>query len=189
MRNGFNQFSVPYMNELTANQFNAASVFNGNTPLGFVNYSMDIISNFFQNPQNPPETGRPEDFEEVIINGRKVLRRKRTQIEGILGLPSPTTPPIAGGTNPASTGIKKCDANSTFFDRILGRCCIGEVINGKCILISDGKGTIGDDPTKSGKKAEEAIKNPLSAVTELSTKTVIILIGLILLIAAVVSMR
>lgn len=184
MRNGFNQFGVPYMNELTANQFNAASVFGGNMPLSFVNYSMDIISNFFQNPKNPPQTGRPEDFEEVIINGRKVLRRKRTQIEDILGLPSrtPTTPPIAGD-------IKKCDANSTFFDRILGRCCVGEIIDGKCILVSDGKGTLGDDPSKSGQKMEELLKNPLGGLTELSTKTVVILVGLILLIAAIVSLR
>lgn len=185
MRNGFNQFNIPYMNELTANQFGAASTFGGNMPLGFINYSMDVISSFFQNPNNPPQTGRPEDFEEVIINGRKVLRRKRTQIEDILGLPSrtPTTPPIVEGD------IKKCDANSSVFDRMLGRCCVGEIKDGKCILVSDGKDVLGDDIGKTGKTAEDFFKNPLSGLTELSTRTVIILIGLILLIAAVVSLR
>ncbi|MCI0612539.1 hypothetical protein L0244_06075 [bacterium] len=179
------------MNELTANQFNAGSVFGGNMPLGFINYSMDVISNYFQQPKNPPQTGRPEDFEEVIFQGRKVLRRKRTQIEDILALPSrpPVTPPIAGGQNPAITGVKKCDANNTFFDRIFGRCCVGEIRDGKCILVSDGKGTIGDEPTHSGKKVDELLQNPLSGLTDLSTKTVVILVGLILLIAAVVSLR
>ncbi|MCI0613428.1 hypothetical protein L0244_10590 [bacterium] len=182
MRNGFNQFSIPYMNEITANQIGAASVFNGNTPLGFINYSFDAISNFLNQRPDEPRTGRPEDFEEVVINGRKVKRRKVTQIDQIL------TPPIAGGVNPAS-GIKKCDANSTFFDRLLGRCCVGEVVNGKCMLVSDGKDSIGDDPSKSGEKAEGLLKNPLGAVTELNTKIVVILIGLILLLGAIVSLR
>lgn len=182
MRNGFNQFQIPYMNEITANQLGAASQFNGNTPLGFVNFSFDTISNFLQQTPSAPRTGRPEDFEEVIIRGRKVLRRKQTQIDQILTPPTfPQTPPIA-------SGIRKCDASSTFFDRILGKCCIGEVVNGKCLLISDGKDVLGDDPTKSGKKVEGAIES-IGGFAELSTRTVIILIGLILLIAAVVSMR
>ena len=196
MRQGFNTFSVPYMNELTAGQFNAASVFNGNMPLGFVKYSMDVISNF-TNGQQQPQAGRPEDYEEVQMKiGGKIItvkRRKRTQIDDILQLPdrtAPITPPIAGGQSPAqsATGLKKCDDNSTFLDRILGRCCIGEIVNGQCVLVSDGKGTIGDDPTHSGKKVGDAI-DAIGGLTELSTRTVVILVGLILLIAAIISLR
>jgi len=191
MRNGFNQFTVPYMNELTANQYNATSVFGGNMPLGFVQYSMDVINGWFQQPV--PRTGKPEDFEEVIINGRRVLRRRRTQADDIFNLPStgttsPTTPPIAGGTNPTQQGaIQKCTDANGIIDRLLGRCCPFEVINGKCIMVSDGKDTM-PDPYGAGKKVEGMIES-VGGLTEISNRTVIILIGLILLIAAIVSLR
>lgn len=168
MRNGFNQFNVPYMNELTANQFNAASVFGGNMPLGFVNYSMDVINSFFQNP-SAPQTGRPEDFEEVIINGKKVLRRKVTQIGEILGLPqqpsTPSTPPIAGGCPPGEVPYKD----------ILGMQRCGKRMQ--------------SDPTPEEKEKAGIGSNLFGGFDLLNTKTVIILVGLVLLIAAVVSMR
>lgn len=52
MRNGFNQFSIPYMNELTANQLGAASQFGGNMPIGFINYSLDQVASWFATPQD-----------------------------------------------------------------------------------------------------------------------------------------
>lgn len=181
MRNGFNQFSVPYMNELTANQFNAASVFGGNMPLGFVNYSMDVINSFFQNP-SAPQTGRPEDFEEVIINGRKVLRRKTTQLGTILGLPSatpglpqtPTTPPIAGGTNPAA---KQCPPGEVPYNPTLAPW-----------LTLCGK-QMQSDPTPEEKEKAGIGSDLFGGFELLNTKVVIILVGLVLLIAAVVSLR
>lgn len=181
MRQGFSQFSIPYMNELTANQFNASSVFNGNMPLGFVNYSMDVISNFFQNPDAPqvdPKTGmpnRPQDFETVIINGRKVLRRKISEIDTILGLPGtgtqPTTPPIAGGTNPAN----QCPPGEVPYTDILGfkRC-------GKRMQ---------SDPTPEEKEKAGISSNVFGSFELLNTKVVVILIGLVLLVAAIVSLR
>lgn len=72
MRNGFNQFSIPYMNELTANQLGVASTFGGNTPLGFINQSLGTISNWFQGPCpyaggcGPPGRITPGEFERII---------------------------------------------------------------------------------------------------------------------------
>jgi|SRR5215831_9828046 len=44
------------------------------------------------------------------------------------------------GQAPApASGMKKCDEKSTWFDRITGRCCIGEVVNGECVMKSDGE--------------------------------------------------
>jgi len=172
MRQGFNQFSIPYMNELLANQYGAASQFNGNMPLGFVNYSMDIINSFFQNP-NDPKTGRPEDFEEVIINGKKVLRRKTTQLGQILGLPpttaTPTTPPI----NPQGN----CPPGQVEYKDIFGYKHCGTQMQ--------------SDTTPEERKAAgiKTLENPFSSLFELSNKTVIILVGIVILIAALVSLR
>lgn len=180
MRNGFNQFSLPYMNELTANQFGAASVFGGNTPLPFIRYSMDTIANWFQG-QQAPQTGRPEDFEEVIINGRRVLRRKQTQLDQILQLPNVgpggtpgTFPGQVGGQAGQGSGIKKCDENSSFFDRFLGRCCVGEIdAQGNCVLVNSSK-------PMSSEEAQKLIKAPID-----TKGIVIVVVGALLLLVAV----
>jgi len=174
------------MNELTANQFGAASVFGGNTPLSYINYSLDTIAAFYQG-KSAPQTGRPEDFEEVVINGRRVLRRKQTPLDQILRLPdigpggtAGTFPgPVAGQGQgqPQGGGLKKCDDNSTFLDRFLGRCCVGEIVNGECVLVNSSK-------PMSSEEAQALIKKPID-----TKGIIIVVVGLVILFAAILSLR
>lgn len=179
-RNGFNSFSVPYMNELTANQYNVASIFNGNMPVGFVNHSLETISNFFQNPQKPKPATGPEILQ-MPNRGIQFPEPGTPPIyDGDTGQTIPGTPPII----PPNTASK---AGCNIIDLILGRPCTGPLV-GNAPMKSDGKGTLGDDPTHSGAAVDSVIKS-VGGLGELSTRTIIVVIGIVILVAAIVSLR
>lgn len=178
MRNGFNQFNVPYMNELTANALGGAAQFGGNMPLGFINFSLDQIAGWLQdNPQTgaepcpyPGGCGPPGR-----ITSGGVFDRIIKQLPG--QTPTPTgTPPIAGGCPPGQKeyydilGFKHCGAP----------------------MVSDGKGTMGDEPTHSGQKIG-GILGALGIGSDVDVKDMgkrfgLVILGAVLLVVALISL-
>jgi hypothetical protein len=154
---------IPYFNELTANQLGFSTEFDSNVPLSYVGYSLQSLGRYLQG-QNP-RIRTTRDWEEAL--------------RGLPGQTPSTTPPI----NDAP--LKKCDDKSTWFDRISGRCCIGEVTaDGKCRLRSDGKDApLGDDPTHSGQKAD-AIVEALGGSKEAVIRIGILFLALIIFVLA-----
>lgn len=171
MRNGFNQMSLPYMNELTAGQIGAASVFGGNMPASYINYSLRQIADFFA-PQDAPRTGRPEDFEPTIINGRKVLRRRRTQIDDILTPPTfpQTDQPGRAASGPEWRTIELCVDQA------------GNVVP---------KGTPGAQCSQMQERdagIDQAAKQYLG-IEGFTSRGLVVLVGVVLLIVAIISLR
>lgn len=180
MRNGFNQFSIPYMNELTANQLGAAAQFGGNMPLNFINSSLGRIAQFFQD-------GRPQDR----ITDPRVWDRI------IRGLPGQTPDPATARTPPIVPPSAGCPPGEVEYKDIFGFSRCGKR------TISDGPGTVGDDPTRSGQKAEAAIGAVTGAVggifspdwinsaggKDTAKRVGLVLLGGALLIVAIVSLR
>lgn len=166
MRNGFNQFSVPYMNELTARGIGAASNFGGNMPLGYINFSLDQIAGWLsgqgrtapqsvsgaintmfqdQQPQQQPRITSGSVWDRVAREYEEWLKRTGIVLPQAPQAPEAPTAPRSPDFNPNAQS--NCPPGEKEYYDILGfkRC-------GKP-MISDGRGTLGDDPTHSGQKA------------------------------------
>lgn len=175
MRNGFNQLTVPYMNELTANQLNAASVFNGNTPVSFINYSLGTIGEFLQNPSQKRFCADK--------NGRVVDCNSPERVEG------GSTSQQGGGTNNPSGGSP--------FPEILDE--LGKIVpcGVSTIWVLGGKqvpeGTPGAKP-QTQMRTCDSLKNPVGDALDkaglgfdslgISTRIIIVFVGILLLVLA-----
>lgn len=157
MRNGFNQLTVPYMNELTAGQLNAASVFGGNMPVSFINWSLGTIGNFLD--QKPKFC--------ADASGRVVPCDSPARVEG------GSTSTQGGGTNNPTGGAPIPQSPPITSQKSSTDYCYPWDIT--CLIT--GIPTLGTKPT------DEATKDALG-IEGFSNRLIIIVVGIAILLIA-----
>lgn len=160
----FQLFKVPFFSPLQAQEYGATTTFQANTPAQYADFSLSQLFGIADPQQNYPYNGQSfftgqgesaesirQRLETVIANAQENLRK--------LGVPD-------------TTG--KCPDGETEYKDIFGFKHCGKLTK------HDGQGTVGDDPTHSGKKIEDRL-NFLKALPEGSGVFLIALVAIVFL--------
>lgn len=148
---------IPYWNALTAGEFDASATIDASFPASHAAYSLQTLALY----QAPGQTVRPDilDWPEVKL---------------------------AGVAESEGAQIKKCDEKSTWFDRITGRCCIGEVTSdGKCLMKSDGD--TGAGGIFGSSIADSIVTSP--AVRDAAKRVGLVVLSVLIIAIVIVRMR
>lgn len=167
----FELFDLPNFSPLQANEFGAFTSFSANTPTSFTDYSLDRLLGLLRTPNPVPFPTRNfgNDFE--LENMLRFFQsqgsvsiddvRGKQPTNQIIVYPSGTLPPeLQGKGQQPEVQRKGC----TLFDMITGRCTPailsptgGATASEPNVMVSDGKGTMGTEGSKSIAKWIEAL--------------------------------
>ena len=172
----FRIFDLPLFSPLQAQEFDAATSFNANTPTSYVDYSLNQFSgllnpmadNPYSQRQFPTPIGR-FDFENFFQSQDATAIRDRAikvrdQAQAVID-------EVNGTATTTSSGDCKQGRN------IFGGC--GPILGSKKV-ISDGTGTMGDKQAPPGMQTLETVMNALPAGSGIFLIAVIIIILLLL---------
>ena len=142
----FKLLDMPNISPLQAQEFGILPTLRPSDPTGYVDFSLGQLGALYNpNNANPyPQLQFPADMSVIpspsffqspsneIQQAQADVDAKKAAYEKAVQDAIKT-----GGISTGSTP-RKCDSSDGFWNRILGRCCTGDVINGKCTLVSDG---------------------------------------------------
>jgi hypothetical protein len=179
----FQLFDIPSFSELQANEFGVATHFSANTPVSFVDYSLNRLLGLTQPGNTAPYEQR--QFPAVMYPySMQDFFRGLQQRDNVTVYPSGTLPPELQGTPKQST-LPKCGPEHPWYWRYLGWCCPFIVTaDNKCMMVSDDS-SVGTQ-TPSGERATDKIA---SAFGSLPQGAGIFLIGVLVVILLILFVR
>ena len=162
----FDLFDLPSFSPLQANEFGVETSFRANTPSGFADFSLDRLLSILRTPNPTPFPIRlfTGDFElenmlpffRSFQSGTGDLPGSKTPTNQIIVYPSGSLPPELQGKQQSpvqESGKRGCN----IFDMISGKCQpailsptgSARVPSSDEPMVSDGKGVLGTDSSKS----------------------------------------